>query len=58
VKLQLKEGLPVFLLSKKVGASQDGIRRWMRAYQERGEAGVTESDCNHGESMEASRSGT
>jgi len=40
VKLRLEEGLPVSLLSKEVGASQDGIRRWVKAYQERGEAGL------------------
>jgi transposase InsO family protein len=40
VKLLLEEGLPVSLLSKEVGASQDGIRRWVKAYQERGEAGL------------------
>jgi transposase InsO family protein len=40
VKLRLEEGLPVSLLSKEVGASKDVIRRWARAYQERGEAGL------------------
>jgi transposase InsO family protein len=40
VKLRLEEGLPVSLLSKEVGCSQDVIRRWARAYQERGEAGL------------------
>jgi transposase InsO family protein len=40
VKLQLEEGLPVALLSKEVGASKDVIRRWVKAYQERGEAGL------------------
>src|SRR5512136_2291700 len=40
VKLQLEEGLPVSLLSKEVGASKDVIRRWVKAYQERGEAGL------------------
>jgi transposase InsO family protein len=40
VKLRLEEGLPVSLLSKEVGCSQDVIRRWVRAYQERGEAGL------------------
>ena len=38
VKLRLEEGLPVTLLSKEVGASKDVIRRWVKAYQERGEA--------------------
>jgi transposase-like protein len=40
VKLRLEEGLPVTLLSKEVGASKDVIRRWEKAYQERGEAGL------------------
>ena len=40
VKLRLEEGIPVSLLSKEVGCSQDVIRRWARAYQERGEAGL------------------
>src|SRR5512137_1877946 len=40
VKLRLEEGLPVALLSKEVGASKDVIRRWVKAYQERGEAGL------------------
>ena len=34
VKLYLEEGLPFSLLSKEVGASTDGIRRWVKAYQE------------------------
>ena len=40
VKLRLEEGLPVSLLSKEVGCSTDVIRRWVKAYQERGEAGL------------------
>ncbi len=40
VKLRLEEGLPVSLLSKEVGCSQDVIRRWAKAYEERGEAGL------------------
>src|SRR4030066_1612818 len=40
VKWRLEEGLPVFLLSEEVGASKDVIRRWAKAYQERGEAGL------------------
>ncbi len=40
VKLRLEEGVPTSLISKEVGASQDVIRRWARAYQERGEAGL------------------
>jgi len=40
VKLRLEEGIPISLLSKEVGASKDVIRRWARAYEERGEAGL------------------
>src|SRR4030042_3901026 len=40
VKLHLEEGLPLSLLAKEVGASTDGIRRWVKAYQERGEEGL------------------
>jgi transposase-like protein len=40
VKLRLEEGLPVSLLSKEAGCSQDVIRRWTRTYQKRGEAGL------------------
>ena len=40
VKLRLEEGIPISVLSKEVGASEDVIRRWTRAYQERGEAGL------------------
>src|SRR4030066_1918354 len=40
VKLRLEEEIPISLLSKEVGASQDVIRRWAKAYQERGEAGL------------------
>ncbi len=40
VKLRLEEGLPVSLLSEEAGASKDVIRRWVKAYQERGEAGL------------------
>jgi transposase InsO family protein len=40
VKLRLEEGIPIPLLSKEVGASKDVIRRWAKAYQERGEAGL------------------
>src|SRR4030065_2443878 len=40
VKLHLEEGLPLSLLSKEVGPSTDGIRRWWHADQERGEAGL------------------
>jgi transposase InsO family protein len=40
VKLRLEEEIPVSLLSKEAGCSQDVIRRWTKAYQERGEAGL------------------
>lgn len=40
VKLRLEEGIPVSLLSKEVGCSPDVIRRWTKAYEERGEAGL------------------
>src|SRR5512135_3886698 len=40
VKLRLEEEIPISLLSKEVGCSQDVIRRWTEAYQERGEAGL------------------
>jgi len=39
-KLRLEEGIPVSLLSKEVGCSPDVIRRWAKAYEERGEAGL------------------
>ena len=39
-KLRLEEGIPVSLLSKEMGASKDVNRRWAKAYQERGEAGL------------------
>jgi len=31
---------PYSLLSKELGASTHGIRRWVKAYPERGEAGL------------------
>ena len=40
VKMRLEEGLPVSLLSKEAGVSKDVIYRWVKAYQERGEAGL------------------
>jgi transposase InsO family protein len=40
VKLRLEEGLPVSLLCKEVGVSKDAIYHWVKAYQERGEAGL------------------
>jgi transposase InsO family protein len=40
VKSMLEEGIPLSLLSKEAGCSQDAIRRWAKAYAERGEAGL------------------
>src|SRR5512139_314414 len=40
VKSRLEEEIPISLLSQEVGCSQDVIRRWTKAYQERGEAGL------------------
>jgi len=48
VKLYLEEGLPLSLLSKEVWASTDGIRRWVKAYQERGEAGLRNQGSSRG----------
>ena len=57
VKLRMEEGLPVSLLSKEAGVSKDVIYRWVKAYQERGEAGLRNQERVLGESAEASRSG-
>src|SRR3989304_1725930 len=40
VKLRLEEGFPVSLISKEAGVSEDVVYRWVKAYQERGEAGL------------------
>src|SRR5512136_3378293 len=40
VKLRLEEEIPISLMSKEVGCSQDVIRRWAKTYRERGEAGL------------------
>jgi len=40
VKLRLEEGLPVGLLCKEVGVSKSAIHHWVKAYEERGEAGL------------------
>ncbi|HYA93803.1 MAG TPA: IS3 family transposase [Thermodesulfobacteriota bacterium] len=40
VKLRLEEGIPFSLLAKEAGASTDAIRRWTKAYQKKGEAGL------------------
>jgi len=40
VKLRLEEEIPISLLSKEVGCSPDVIRRWTKAYEERGETGL------------------
>src|SRR5512139_1056786 len=48
VKLRLEEGLPFSLLSKEVGASADSIRCWVKAYRERGEAGLRDQGRSSG----------
>ena len=40
VKLRLEEGCPVSLISKEAGVSKDVVYRWVKAYQEWGEAGL------------------
>ncbi len=40
VKWRLEEGFPASLLSKELGVSKDVVYRWVKAYQERGEAGL------------------
>jgi len=40
VKLRLEEGIPTPVLSKEVGVSKDTIGHWVKAYRERGEAGL------------------
>jgi len=40
VKLRLEEGVAVSLICKEVGVSKSVLHRWVRAYQERGEAGL------------------
>ena len=40
VKMRLEEGVPVSLLSKEVGVSKSVLHRWVKAYRERGEAGL------------------
>ena len=57
VKLRLEEGLPVSLLCKEVGVSKSAIHRWVKAYQERGEAGLRNQGVFVGEPEETSRSG-
>ena len=42
VKLRLEEGLPVGLLCKEAGISKSAINHWVKAYQDRGEAGLRE----------------
>jgi hypothetical protein len=43
VKLRLEEGLAVSLLFKEVGICSDTVYHWVKAYQERGEAGLRNS---------------
>ena len=40
VKLRLEEGLTVPLISKEVRVSKSAIHHWVKAYEERGEAGL------------------
>jgi len=40
VNLRLEEGLPVGLLCKEAGVSKSAIPHWVKAYRERGEAGL------------------
>src|SRR5512138_934630 len=40
VKMRLEEGVPGSLISKEAGVSESILRRWVRAYQEKGEAGL------------------
>src|SRR5512138_2680050 len=40
VKLRLEEGVPPSLISKEVGVSKTVLHRWVKAYQEKGEAGL------------------
>jgi len=48
VKLRLEEGVPISLLSKEVGASKSVIGRWVKVYQERGEAGLRTQSVSRG----------
>jgi len=48
VKLRMEEGVPISLLSKEVGASKSVIGRWVKAYQERGEAGLRTRSVSRG----------
>jgi transposase len=38
--MHLEKGLPVSLVSKEVGASKGTVSHWVKAYRERGEAGL------------------
>ncbi len=40
MKLRLEKGVPSSLICKEVGVSKSVLHRWMKAYQERGEAGL------------------
>ena len=40
VKLRLEEGLPHSLLCKELGVGKNSLCQWVKAYQERGEAGL------------------
>jgi transposase-like protein len=40
VKLRVEEGVSVAFISKEVGVHREVIYRWVKAYRERGEAGI------------------
>ncbi len=40
VKLRLEEGVPGSLISKEAGVSESILRHWIKAYQQKGEAGL------------------
>ena len=48
VKLRLEEGLPYSLLCKEVGVNKVTLGRWVRDYQERGEAGLRKQVVSSG----------
>ena len=48
VKLRLEEELPVSWVSKEVGVGKDTVYHWVKAYQERGEAGLRNPGVSSG----------
>ena len=40
MKLRVEEGFPIGLLCKEAGISKSAINHWVKAYQDRGEAGL------------------